>query len=91
MLNVLNLHSQPAPISPKPDYTNNVGATPSAIPPSSAYGVPRGGRITSQTFSRQPINNPFSRRPKSSFRQQSQRFVQNTRQVPVGAIGRFTG
>ena len=97
MLNVLNLNSQPAPA---PAYTNNVGATPEAPPPSSSYGVPRGGRITSQTFTRQPtsqtftrqpINGQISRRPKTSLRQQPPRFIQNPRPQVQFQRGQFQG
>ena len=91
MLHVLNLNSQPAPA---PVY--DVGATPVAPAPSSSYGapsVPRGGRIISQTFTRQPINNQINRRPKvtSTFRQQPPRFIQNTRPQGQFISGRFQG
>lgn len=64
-----NVLSQPAPAAPQPTYPAAPQPTysPDSIPPSSSYGVPRGGRITSQNFGqRQP---QFARRPKS-FRQQ---------------------
>ena len=86
MLHVLNSNSQPAPA---PVYE----AAPAPVP-SSSYGAPsapRGGRIISQTFTRQPIQN--SRRPKTAptFRQGPPRFIQNPRPQGQFIRGQFQG
>ena len=88
MLHVLNSNSQPAPA---PVYN----AAPAPVP-SSSYGAPeapRGGRIISQTFTRQPTFTQSSRRPKTAptFRQGPPRFIQNPRAQGQFIRGQFQG
>merc|ERR1712150_413256 len=69
----------PSPAAPQPTYPAAPAPKPTyqaTAQPQSSYGVPRAGRLTSQNFGqRQPVdNNQFSRRPKSSFRQQNNNF-----------------
>jgi hypothetical protein len=66
-----NVISQPSPASPQPTFpaAPQPAYTVTAAP-SSSYGVPRAGRLTTSNFGsqRQQSNNGFGRRPKS-FRQ----------------------